>query len=224
MINKKVMTALLLTMTSGLAAAATIDIRHEYVPDREGDEHRDRLYVAHRFDNQLGFSMEVKWNYKDNDRKSSGHESGISYRWKTSDKFSLTPSFLMDSNQNSTIYKYNLTGAYQIDSNWDVASRFRHAFKNNDHTRYNQINLYANRKFNWGKLGVDLEYRDINGGKGGWKNKGYDQLFEFKAEYTGFKSGIIPFAAIAAVTHKGDGSAYKDEYVARYRAGLKYNF
>ncbi|MCV5948515.1 oligogalacturonate-specific porin KdgM family protein, partial [Escherichia coli] len=88
--------ALLLAMTSGLAAAASVDIRHEYVPDRDGDENRDRIYVSHRFDNQIGYSVEAKWNYKDGHMGNAGHETGVSYRWKATDNFSLTPGINID--------------------------------------------------------------------------------------------------------------------------------
>ncbi|NDJ58874.1 porin [Enterobacteriaceae bacterium 4M9] len=224
MIFRYIYATLLLALTSTFSMAATIDFRHEYVPDRDGEEHRDRVYIAHRFDNQIGFSVEAVWNYKDGNMKSSSHETGLSYRWKATEKFSLTPGIQLDSNQTSTTYKYNLTGAYQINREWDVAARIRHGYKNIDSSRYNQVNMYANRKFSWGKAGVDIEYKDLHGGKGGWKDKGYDQLYEFKAEYTQLKSGVIPFAAIAAITHKGQGAKYKDEFIPRYRAGLKYNF
>ncbi|AOV91439.1 TPA: porin [Vibrio parahaemolyticus] len=217
--------ALLLAMTSGLAAAASVDIRHEYVPDRDGDEHRDRIYVSHRFDNQIGFSVEAKWNYKDGHMGNAGHETGVSYRWKATDNFSLTPGINIDASPSgASVFKYNLTGAYKINDEWDVAARIRHGYKNTDDSRYNQLNLYANRKFEWGKLGVEAEYKDIHGGEGGWKDKGHDQLIDFKGEYTKLESGVIPFFAIAAITHKGDGSEYKDEYVPRFRVGLKYNF
>ncbi|EGR9015166.1 porin, partial [Vibrio parahaemolyticus] len=177
--------ALLLAMTSGLAAAASVDIRHEYVPDRDGDEHRDRIYVSHRFDNQIGFSVEAKWNYKDGHMGNAGHETGVSYRWKATDNFSLTPGINIDASPSgASVFKYNLTGAYKINDEWDVAARIRHGYKNTDDSRYNQLNLYANRKFEWGKLGVEAEYKDIHGGEGGWKDKGHDQLIDFKGEYT----------------------------------------
>ncbi|CAE6930618.1 Oligogalacturonate-specific porin protein (KdgM) [Vibrio sp. B1FLJ16] len=221
---KYLTSALLLAMASGLAGAATIDVRHEFVPDRDGDEHRDRIYVSHRFANQIGFSVEAKWNYKNSGMADAGHETGLSYRYKVNDAFSLTPSMSVDAGSSSSTFKYNLSGSYNLTDEWNVGARVRHGYKNSDDSRYNQLNLYVNRKFDWGKLGLDMEYKDLHGGDGGWENKGHDQLIDFKGEYNKLESGFIPFFAVAAITNKGDGSDYKDEYIPRFRVGVKYNF
>ncbi|WP_065677919.1 oligogalacturonate-specific porin KdgM family protein [Vibrio celticus] len=49
-------------MTSTAASAASINLRHEYMPDRDGDKHRDRITVGHRFDNGIGFSVALLRN------------------------------------------------------------------------------------------------------------------------------------------------------------------
>lgn len=223
--------AVLFALGTSSAFAAQLNLRHEYAPDRDGDEHRDRIAISHRFENQIGFSVEAKWGSKEggsflenDDVVSKGHEVGVSYNYKVNDKFSLQPAFQIDSNSSSSTYKFNLRGGYQVTKEWDVAARYRYGYKNTDNSHYNQVNLYSNYKFDWGKLGVDLEYKDLQGDTGGWKDKGTDHLFSFVGEYTKLQSGWVPFGEIAFITYDKDKDGYKDDYIPRYRVGLKYNF
>lgn len=236
---------MLLALVSASASATSLNLRHEFMPDRNGDEHRDRILVSHRFANQIGFSVEAKWGTKATNNKnggesflsdgvsSNGHEVGVSYIYKVTNEFSLNPAFLLDAGDNSTVYKFDLRGSYKLTDKWGTALRYRHGYNNgyntkkDGHTTYEQLNLTSDYKFDWGKLGIDFEYKDLHdGGRGGYKNHGYDALVNFTGEYSKLESGIIPFVEFAMMSNDSDSKSAnaKEEFAPRYRFGVKYNF
>ncbi len=224
---------LALSLFSTAVSAMSINLRHEYVPD--DDQHRDRITLAHRFDNQIGVSVEAKWGHGPKkvfgDTHSAGHEMVLSYRYKISDTFTLEPAYGLDVNSSSATHKFNLKGIQKLTDNWGMSLRYRYGMKeysksedrSKDHY-YHQFNLVTDYKFSWGKLGVDFEYKDLEHSTGGWKDKGNDHLINFTGEYTKLSSGWVPFAEIGFVTNKSDDSVYKDTHSTRYRIGVKYSF
>lgn len=228
---KLLTSTLLLALSSTAAFATTINLRHEYMPDREGDQHRDRITVSHRFDNGIGFSVEAKWRHHDDQFmsgvKSGGHEVGVSYNYKLNDMFTLQPSYAADASATSTTHKYNIRTIAKITDNWSANFRYRYGDQrriDNDNSSYHQFNLVNQYNLSWGRVGVDLEYKDLQSGAGGWKDSDSDHLVNFFGEYNQFSSGWIPFAEVGFLTHKSEGAAYKDEHTLRYRFGVKYNF
>lgn len=228
---KLLTSTLLLALTSTTALSASINLRHEYMPDREGDKHRDRITVAHRFKNNIGFSVEAKWKHHDDELikgfKSAGHEVGVSYNYKIGKIFTLQPAYAADVTHNSTTHKYNLRAIAKISDSWSANFRYRYGDQRRveaDNNHYHQLNLVADYSFNWGKVGVDLEYKDLQDGVSGWKDKSSDHLVNFFGEYNKFSSGWIPFAEVGFITFDKDNNQYKDDYAMRYRLGVKYNF
>ncbi len=230
--NRYLSAAILLAMTSGLASAASINLRHEYMPDREGDQHRDRITVAHRFDNGIGFSVEAKWRHEDDkflqNMKSGGHEVGASYNYKLSDNVTLQPSYAADVSSTKTVHKFSLRGSTKLTDNWGASLRYRYGWDRpadgSDDKGYHQWNLVTDYSLAWGKVGVDFEYKDLESGQNGWKGRSEDHLVNFFAEYNQLESGWIPFVEVGALTFDKDNDKYKDDYSVRYRFGVKYNF
>jgi len=106
-----------LAITATAANAASLNLRHEYVPE-SGDmksAHKDRLLMDHRFANGIGISAEVKWGYNSDgldfdNMKSGGHETKVSYNYKLTDTFTLQPAYALDSNSTAITHKLDLKG------------------------------------------------------------------------------------------------------------------
>lgn len=75
-------------------------------------------------------------------------------------------------------------------------------------------------------MGIDFEYKFEQSDSSGYDgDNNYLNLVNLTAEYKGFESGWRPFIEFGMVSQNTDLAADgKDEYVPRYRAGLKYNF
>lgn len=231
MIKKLLVTSIVLSLTSTAAFAASINLRHEFMPDRDGDKHRDRISVGHRFDNGVGFSVEAKWKHDDDQfisgLKSAGHEVGVSYNYKINDMFTLQPSYAADVSSSSATHKFNISAIAKITDKWGANFRYRFGEKrpvDEDSSNYHQLNLVTDYRLNWGKVGVDLEYKQLDSDTTGWKDKNSDHLVNFFAEYNQFESGWIPFVEVGILTFDKDADKYKDDYAMRYRFGVKYNF
>ncbi|KHT64856.1 porin [Photobacterium gaetbulicola] len=223
--------SLIAVLSSTSAFATTINLRHEYMPDRDGDKHRDRISVSHRFDNGIGVSVEAKWRHDDDEfvrkMKSGGHEVGLSYNYKINNNFTIQPSYAADVSSSKTVHKFNIRGITKITDDWGASLRYRYGWDrpvSGDDSGYHQLNLVTDYKLSWGKVGVDLEYKDLESGKGGWKDKDRDHLINFFGEYSLLSSGWVPFVEVGALTFDKDGDGYKDDYAIRYRFGMKYSF
>ncbi|WP_427060853.1 oligogalacturonate-specific porin KdgM family protein [Klebsiella pneumoniae] len=130
------------------ATAVTIDLRHEFIDGGKSDKsNADRVSVSHRFANGLGFTVEAKWRSGgDNgsqpysDVVGNGHEDTISWRWKATSNFFLTPGFTIESNDSRSIYKPHLHAQYSFDNGFYVAARYRVAYKlDNNWSPYGEI-------------------------------------------------------------------------------------
>ncbi len=123
--------ALLLAVGSTAASASTsINFRHEFMPEREGDKHRDRVLVSHRAQNGLGMSMETKWNWNGiNDNRFISEvgvaevELGVNYNFKLTDNFTLQPAYALDMGESKRTHKFNLRGMTKLTDNWGTSLR-----------------------------------------------------------------------------------------------------
>ncbi len=228
----KVSIAVATLLATTAVSATSINLRHEYNTTSDA-KHRDRITVAHRFDNGIGFSVEAKWKHEDKflaDMVSNGHEVGISYNYALTDTFTLQPAYAADASAdgNTLTHKYNIRGIQKVTDNWTSSLRYRYGDRRapeGENSSYHQINFVNDYAFDWGKMGVDLEYKDL-GDDGGYKNEGSDHLVNFFGEYSGFESGWIPFAEVGVVTYNKNGNSDdgNETHGMRYRVGVKYNF
>lgn len=237
-----VTSTILLAMVSTANHAATINIRHEFQPehgDKAGATHKDRIAVSHRFANGIGFEVETKWrsNKKSGELNEdpfseyagNGQQANISYRYKLSESFTLTPQYKWESNDNKMGNQFNFTLGYKVNNDWSVSFRHRYHYETRPNvdqsSHYNRWTFDAGYKGleNW-SLGASLDYT--------WKqhnavvykddNDGISEI-NFTFEYQGFESGWRPFGEIGATPSKKDTDDV-DSYRPRFRAGLKYSF
>ncbi|WP_153448873.1 oligogalacturonate-specific porin KdgM family protein [Vibrio algicola] len=239
---KKVITLSLLTMlmASATASATSINLRHEFIPEKDdlNSRHRDRMTIAHTFNNGIGISGELKWGYAEDDLdlsqlRSVGQEAIISYNYKLTKSLTIQPAYGLDAGDTSVTHKLNLKGTQKLTDNWKIAARYRYGYKNvslahTDNSHYHQINLTSGYKVGDFGLGIDFEFKLEQEKSTGYKgHNDYLNLVNFTADYQGFESGWIPFIELGMVaqnTDKDTPAPGKDEYVARYRVGMKYNF
>jgi len=237
-------TAILLSVTATAATAATLNIRHEFSPNMDsanGDSHKDRVSVSHRFKNGIGFEIEAKWkanksgnseNASMSNVSSSGHQANVSYVYKFGDGFSLKPQYKMETSSTKIGHQFNLSLGYKVNSDWSVS--FRHRYHYNDYIDDEGTNYHYNRwTFSTGysgvedwKFGFSTDYQfDQESKRGGWKDeKNYFKEFNFTSEYKGLESGWRPFGEIGFTPYKPDDSSQKDSWRPRFRIGLKYGF
>ncbi|MDW6001798.1 oligogalacturonate-specific porin KdgM family protein [Vibrio mangrovi] len=236
--SKLIASAILLGLTAGAAHATSLNIRHEFIPE-EGERsasHKDRLLMSHLFDNGIGISEEVKWGYENDsvnlgEMKSAGHETKIGYNYKINDEFKIQPAYAMDSSSSSITHKFDLKGVYKISDSWNASLRYRYGMKvpSNDspNSHYSQVNLVTAYQLNSDyKVGIDIEGKFEQSASSGYDgNKNYLNLVNLFGEYQGFESGWRPFIELGMTSQETlKSTPGKDQYVTRYRIGLKYNF
>ncbi len=236
---KRVLTsAILLALTATAANAASINIRHEFV-DAKGQEesqHKDRLVISDRFDNGIGLSAEIKWQNPKGESfglenlSNAGHEMKISYNYKVTDTFTLQPAYALDSGTDKATHKFDLKGTQQLTDDWNIGLRYRYGDANKAESsadsHYSQLNLTSGYKMDDFSFGLDIEYKlEQSASKGFEGDNNYLALVNFSAAYSGLESGWVPFVEFGMVSVDADsGIDGKDDYRARYRAGVKYSF
>lgn len=234
--------ALLLALTSTVATAATINIRHEWQPehgDKAGANHKDRVAVSHRFANGIGFEVEAKWaskakigelNQKPFDEfAGNGQQANVSYQYKLTDSLSLTPQYKWESNDSKMGNQFNLTLGYKINSDWSVSFRHRYHYETKPNidasSHYNRWTFGAGYKGidKWA-LGATLDYTWKQDGQIVYKEDS-DGISEvnFTFEYQGLESKWRPFGEFGMTPSKKDDNDV-DSYRPRFRVGMKYNF
>lgn len=218
---------------SGMASATSLNYRHEY--NKDSHNSKDRFRIDHRFKNGVGIYVEAKWkHFKSStidDNASNGHEAGVSYNWKYTDKFTIQPAFILDSGSDAVTYKSQVKGSYKFTERFTSAFRYRYGLKvyedsdDGGDEPYHQFNWTGSYKFSWGKLGYDFEFKKYpDHVESHWKKGDTDHLINITGEYDNFESGWIPFGEIGMVTGDSGGKGYHDEHQLRLRAGVKYNF
>lgn len=228
MIRKALGVALLCGI--GFAAqAVTVDMRHEYV---DNGQNKDRVAVSHRFANGFGFSVEAKWRSGGDkqdqlfsDIVGNGHEESISWLFRPFGRhFQMTPSFTVESNDNSSIYKPGLQVQYSFDSGIYLATRYRH-----DYTRYpsnagkdddkvNRVDVWAGYVMDDWRFELNYLYKHSDHNIRQNNKKGEDE-YNAKVAYK-IDKNWAPYVEVGNVT----GSKYTDERQTRYRVGVGYSF
>ncbi|EKO3677545.1 oligogalacturonate-specific porin KdgM family protein [Vibrio metschnikovii] len=241
--NKLLYSAILLAFTSTAVSAATVNVRHEYKPKfgEQGASNVDRVAVSHRFKNGIGFEVEAKWksNVKtgktnaaplDFDQMSgNGQQANISYAYKLSDSFTLTPQYKWESNDSKFGQQFNLTLGYKVNSDWNVSFRQRYHYEtrpNNDKSsHYNRWTFGAGyRGLESWNLGASVDYTFKQDGQVVYKDKdAYFSEVNFTFEYTQLESGFRPFGEIGFNPSRKD-TREVDAWRPMFRVGVKYSF
>ncbi len=220
----------LLTFTC-FANASLLDIRHEYTPDKASNENADRVFISTPIKDDIYLSLESKWGYKDgntivNDKQvSTGHEVALfkSFQLENS-KLSLTPKVSIDSYNALSIYKANLQLNYKATDDLSFAIRYRLGYKNSDYSTYNQVNVFGDVKLDKWKFGAEYEYKLLADNDAGYRNRGYEDILNFKVQYLERFAGWSPYAELGYVVGSKQNDAVLDDYLARYRIGINYIF
>ncbi|WP_190330691.1 oligogalacturonate-specific porin KdgM family protein [Vibrio sp. S17_S38] len=235
---KKVLTLSLLAVaiTSASVSATTINIRHEWKPEF-GDNaagNADRIAVSHRFASGVGFEVEGKWKSNNDDAYSdfsgNGQQANISYQWKMSDAFSLTPQFKLESNDKKTGYQGNLTLGYKASDSISTSIRYRYHYDNvassQDSSHYNRITLAASYSgLTDYKFGFSTDYTIKQEGAEVWDgNKEGISEINLTGEYKGFGGGWAPFIEIGVTPSAKYNGDDMDSWRPRYRVGMKYSY
>ncbi|WP_421847674.1 oligogalacturonate-specific porin KdgM family protein [Marinomonas sp.] len=242
---KIVSAAVLIGLTSVAAHATSINIRHEYVPEHDGNpqENKDRIEVSHRFANGIGFGVEAKWRSEKGSSAfkklgGSGQQSNISYQYKLSDTLTLTPQYKWESGPDKLGHQFNLSLGYKLNSDWSVGFRHRYHYDSvvgGDNSHYNRWTFSAGYKGieDWA-FGASTDYT-FNEEKSGPRWKGNQSGFSdinFKGEYKGLNNGWSPFAELGFKPYKsgdkyefnGSKKTSNDQWRPVYRFGAKYSY
>lgn len=215
------------------ATATTLDYRHEYLNDDE--QHADRLRVSHRFDNKISFALEAKWSSNKSGGEShmydnlvsKGAEFELGYLYPVNNQFSLSPAVIIDSNSDSTTYKFQVKGEYKFTPELSVSARYRYGVKdyerskNKDSQHFHQGNFAIAYKFEHFNLSYDFEIKKTD--YPAWKGKERDYAHNVVVQVPVNKEWV-PFAELGYVPYKSTSSTYKEDWQWRYRVGVKYNF
>ncbi|SDG83184.1 oligogalacturonate-specific porin [Vibrio xiamenensis] len=233
--TKLLTSAILLAVTSTAAHAVSINMRHEWTPEFEGNDqvHKDRIAVSHRFANGVGFEVEAKYKSGDgffdfDQFVDAGNQANISYKMKLGNGFDLTPQYKIENDSSSHNHQLNLTLGYKINDDWSTSFRHRYNYKlkNGEYdSHYNRWTVGLGYKGieDW-SLSGSTDYTFKEEGDESWKgNKNGFTEINFKAEYK-WGNGWSPFAEFGVTPEKKEGSSEKDTWKPRYRVGMKYSF
>lgn len=201
--------------------------------------HADRAKFGVRLDNGLGLEGELKYKTA-GDRQDvafdntvgSGHEFTINYQHKINDRWTLTPSFALESDEESTTYKAGLRLGYRIDKAWSIAARYRYDSAKLDRDQVDRdvpFNAKNDQKVH--RYDVYVNYAS----QGPWA---YEyQLTYFDANYIRYDGGMDDYEQNAVVKYRWDKrwvpffevgdikvNSVDNDRQLRLRVGIQYNF
>ncbi|MDF7671311.1 oligogalacturonate-specific porin KdgM family protein [Orbaceae bacterium ESL0721] len=230
--------ALLLSMIATSAGAATLDYRHEYL--NQSGIHSDRFKISERLKNNIGVSMEGKWTSKAVDGDSNvydnivakGMEVVVDYRYKLQDDFFISPAVAMESNSNSTAYKFDFRGTYNITKAFSFTAAYKYGLTKYDRNT-SLPTLHTNHfvgivgyKFPYAHVSYEFEYKKTD--YPAWKGREFEIIQKaiiqvpIDKEWTPYMEiGYVPYAD---GRHSKDGTLYLNDRQMRYRLGIKYKF
>ncbi|HBV77062.1 MULTISPECIES: oligogalacturonate-specific porin KdgM family protein [Vibrio] len=237
---KKILSLSLLAVaiTSTSVFATTINIRHEWKPEF-GDKEQgnaDRIAVSHRFANGIGFEVEAKWKSNNeaafSNLSGNGQQANLSYRYKLSESFTLTPQAKLETSEKGANYQGNLTLGYKVNDDVSTSIRYRYNYFNGkdatiDNNHYNRITLAASysgvQNFGFG-ASTDYTFRQEGTVQYGTSKQGISEI-NLTAEYKGFESGWRPFIEVGVTPeYKYKTDDERDDWRPRYRVGMKYSY
>jgi len=224
-------------MSPVLANNATIDYRQQYLS--EDQMHSHRFKIGYRMDNGLGFEGELKYKVA-GDRQdvaldnsvNGGHEFTVSYQFKTDPLSTWTPSFQIDSDSDSSTYKFGLKYNRKLSDSFYVAGRYRYEAR-----RLNRDNIDESVP----DRGSDN--RNTNGYEGwlGYTPAGpwafeYNYIY-FDTDYIRYDNQKSDYEQNVIIKYKYDKNwtpfieigdvkvtATDDQRQMRWRAGIQYRF
>lgn len=225
--------------TSVVAMADTgyINVRHQYAEQTR--MHADRAKFGMRLDNGVGLEGELKYKTA-GDREDvafdntvgSGHEFTVNYQHKLNDRWTLTPSFAMESDEESTTYKMGMRLGYKITKELSIAGRYRYDSSKLDRDKVDHDvpdNGQDDQKIH--RYDVYINYAN----QGPWA---YEyQLTYFDANYIRYNGGTDDYEQNAVVKYKWDKrwapffevgdikvNSVDSDRQLRLRVGIQYNF
>lgn len=225
--------------TSAVAMADTgyINVRHQYAEQTR--MHADRAKFGMRLDNGVGLEGELKYKTA-GDREDvafdntvgSGHEFTVNYQHKLNDRWTLTPSFAMESDEESTTYKMGMRLGYKITKELSIAGRYRYDSSKLDRDKVDHDvpdNGQDDQKIH--RYDVYINYAN----QGPWA---YEyQLTYFDANYIRYNGGTDDYEQNAVVKYKWDKrwapffevgdikvNSVDSDRQLRLRVGIQYNF
>jgi len=236
-------TLAVLTVTSLFASVVAhadtgyINVRHQYA--EQSRMHADRAKFGMRLDNGVGLEGELKYKTA-GDREDvafdntvgSGHEFTVNYQHKIDDRWTLTPSFAMESDEESTTYKFGMRLGYKITKELSIAGRYRYDSSKLDRDQIDRDvpdNGQDDQKIN--RYDVYVNYAN----QGPWA---YEyQLTYFDANYIRYNGGTDDYEQNAVVKYKWDKrwapffevgdikvNSVDNDRQLRLRVGIQYNF
>jgi len=214
-----------------------INVRHQYAEQTR--MHADRAKFGMRLDNGVGLEGELKYKTA-GDREDvafdntvgAGHEFTINYQHKLNDRWTLTPSFAMESDEESTTYKLGMRLGYRITKELSIAGRYRYDSSKLDRDQVDHDvprNGKDDQKIN--RYDVYVNYAD----QGPWA---YEyQLTYFDADYIRYDGGTDDYEQNVVVKYKWDKrwapffevgdikvNSVDNDRQLRLRVGIQYNF
>lgn len=229
--------ASLFTSVVAVADTGYINVRHQYAEQTR--MHADRAKFGMRLDNGVGLEGELKYKTA-GDREDvafdntvgSGHEFTVNYQHKIDDRWTLTPSFAMESDEESTTYKLGMRLGYKITKELSIAGRYRYDSSKLDRDQVDHDvpdNGQDDQKIN--RYDVYVNYAN----QGPWA---YEyQLTYFDADYIRYNGGTDDYEQNAVVKYKWDKrwapffevgdikvNSVDSDRQLRLRVGIQYNF
>lgn len=214
-----------------------INIRHQFAEQTR--MHADRAKFGVRLDNGIGLEGELKYKTA-GDRQDvafdntvgNGHEFTLNYQHKIDERWTLTPSFAMESDEESTTYKAGLRLGYQVNKQLSIAGRYRYdsakldrdqvnhdmAHNAQDDQQVNRYDVYINYAtqgpwaYEYQLTYFDADYIRYNGGTDDWEQNAV-------AKYK-WNKRWVPFVEVGDIKV----NSVDPDRQLRLRVGIQYNF
>lgn len=219
------------------ADSGYLNLRHQYAEQTR--MHADRAKFGVRLDNGIGLEGELKYKTA-GDRQDvafdntvgSGHEFTLNYQHKINDRWTLTPSLALESDEESTTYKVGLRLGYRVTKELSIAGRYRYDSAKLDRDQVDHdmpYNAKDDQKVN--RYDVYVNYAN----EGPWA---YEyQLTYYDADYIRYDGGTDDYEQNAVVKYKWDKrwapffevgdikvNSVDNDRQLRLRVGIQYNF
>lgn len=226
-LKKSICVLSILASCNVMAGESLIDLRHDYFDDSKVN--RDRIFFTHRFDNNVGFSVEAKYkssgedaNEPFNELDSNGSEVSISYRYIVNPYLYFIPAMHLDSYSGFTVYKPNLLMGTSFGNGVYLNLRYRYDYtiQNNealDNKAANRYDTWLGYKFNAWKFEYNFVY--IHSNTDIYDNSHSDYEHNLKVAYA-IDKNWSPYVEIGNTSV----SKLNDDRQSRFRIGFQYAY